>query len=296
MKALSDLLKLAPPKLITLDSLDDDVRLYVIGDVHEGERGSDEVLIRHVVNMIAKDPRGFVIMTGDLASYIPPDDKRWCPMDIAPKYTISDLARWGDVLNESLCEYFRPISHKIIAMAPGNHEVVYGRRHHCDLTANLAQMLSSRGRKIAVLEYVNEFGLMFREEGRRGETVTLNVHQTHGKGNATNHTSRLTKLRSVMDTTTADLTIVSHFHGRVWEQKNRMHRVGEHLEYITQYGVISGAFVHTYHEGPSSYAEINHYQVNKPGCPCLTITPRTLDINCSWIQLPTPPTCRWLRS
>lgn len=266
---------LANPKTLLLKSLDDTVNLYVLGDIHAGEKGCDEVLLGEVIDHIKKDKRAVVVGNGDYASFITPDDKRFDPSDISEKYRIGDYSAWGDVMTEAVCDALKPIANKILGMCPGNHEEKFGIRHYCDPTGDIAKVL-----KVPRLEYVNEYGIFFKaKDGQR----TLEVHQTHGTGFASTPATKLGKLARIVATTTAHLTILGHVHGREFHEWNRTRRVGNGLALDSQYGVITNTFTRTYKVGPSNYAEKNHYPPVKIGCPCIEIHPRTLQMNCRWL-------------
>lgn len=90
----------------------DCLRVYAIGDVHVGSEQFDETAIKKTIRYIEEDPFACVVIAGDLG-------------DFGLKNSVSNV--YKQVLNvreqlEYLYKLFLPITDKITACVPGNHE------------------------------------------------------------------------------------------------------------------------------------------------------------------------------
>jgi predicted phosphodiesterase len=88
------------------------INIYPIGDVHIGSKECDLKLFKEVIEMIANDPYGYAVLSGDI-------------MNMGLRNSKSNV--YEEVLNpfqqKELCyELLKPIKDKIIAGCSGNHE------------------------------------------------------------------------------------------------------------------------------------------------------------------------------
>ena len=88
------------------------LRIYPIGDVHVGAENFDEESVQKKIKTIQEDPCGCAVICGDLGDY----GLRNSVTNVY-KATMSPKEQ-----QEYLYELFKPISHKLAAAVPGNHE------------------------------------------------------------------------------------------------------------------------------------------------------------------------------
>lgn len=100
-------------KLIKADfSLNTQLNLYPLGDVHIGSKECDLELFQKWVQMVADDPSGAVVIIGDM-------------MNMGLKNSLSNVYEetLSPMQQKELCyELLSPIAHKILAGCSGNHE------------------------------------------------------------------------------------------------------------------------------------------------------------------------------
>ena len=90
----------------------DSLRVYAIGDVHVGATNFDERAIRKKIDIIANDKQGVWVLCGDTA-------------DLGLKNSKTNVFQATMQPKEQLefvYELFKPITHKLSACVPGNHE------------------------------------------------------------------------------------------------------------------------------------------------------------------------------
>lgn len=90
----------------------DTLRVYAIGDVHVGSPEFNEQAIKKKIKIIQDDPQGVVCVCGDLGDYGLKNAK-------TNVYLATMQPRQQQ---EYILDLFRPITNKIVAAVPGNHE------------------------------------------------------------------------------------------------------------------------------------------------------------------------------
>ena len=268
-------MEVLPDRIVRLRSLDDIVRLHATGDWHVGEAGCAEARLRDAVARIASDRRSLVILMGDLASFIAPDDRRWEPRQIAEGLEISDLASWGDALIERVCDIARPISRRVVGSVEGNHEASYSRRHHTDVARAIAQRLG-----VPTMGYSGLVTLRFvASDG----DATLRIYATHGAGAAATPGGKLGRLIRTMQVVDADLVLMGHVHAMLSTTETRIRQDGAQIAAATKLGVVTGTYLAGYVHGASGYAERAGYSPVTLGHPMIAIHPRTGRMSVEWV-------------
>lgn len=90
----------------------DALRVYAIGDIHVGSEQFDEKAVRKKLQIIEDDPYGVVCLCGDLGDYGLKNSKT----------NVYQATMQPKEQQEYIYELFLPISDKIVAAVPGNHE------------------------------------------------------------------------------------------------------------------------------------------------------------------------------
>jgi len=267
----------ARPATLKLKNLDDPVHLYIIQDVHLGERGCREDFLAEVVAEIAQDRRAVWYGNGDYGAYMAPDDKRFRADEVSERFAIADLARWGDTLTEAFVDAVAPIRDKCLGLGSGNHEDVYGKRNNCNPTYDIAA-----GLHVPHTDYVTAFDL--RMVPRTGKPKTLSVLAHHGFGSAVTPQGKLAALGKLAGLTTARLCLMGHSHGRADYEFCRVENQNGKIRHVPQYAVLGGSVVQTYVRGPSNYAQRRAMPPFRPGVAKILIHPRTLEMTTEWLM------------
>lgn len=263
---------------VRVASLDDEVHLYPTGDWHVGEAGCAEGRLRRAVAYMARDPVALVLLMGDLGGWIAPDDRRWDPSSVAQDLSILDLSDWGEALVERVVELAEPLRGRILGMLEGNHEAVFGKRHHLDVTRRMAERLGCE-----VLGYSGFVDLqVVAPEGQR----TLRIMATHGSGGAQTLGGKINRLERLgRQHETVDLVCMGHVHACLdaWLSPRLGVRDGVIHDDSMTLGVITGTYLRTYTEGHSGYGERAGYDPTQIGHPCVVWIPRTGELWVRWI-------------
>lgn len=178
-----------------------ELMILALADLHFGDRHSEGKKILEWINFIKDNPNCYCILNGDL-------------MDSAIKSSIGDI--YGAALQpmaqlEQCVKLFAPISDKILAITPGNHEHRIYKSDGLDLTQIMATQLgiADRYSPTSALLFVR-FGKQSKRHDER--PVCYTIYQVHGSGGGRlegGKVNRLMQLASIVD---ADIYIHSHTH------------------------------------------------------------------------------------
>lgn len=114
-----------------LDNIGNNLKLYVLADLHLGSAETDIESVRKIISFIKDTPECYCILLGDI-------------LDTALKNSKTDI--YSETLSlmdaqKLAVELLTPIKDKIIAMTPGNHENRVWREVGVDLSLWLAEKL-----------------------------------------------------------------------------------------------------------------------------------------------------------
>ena len=88
------------------------LRVYAIGDVHVGSEQFDERAVKAKIQRIKDDEQGVFVLCGDLGDYGLKNSKT----------NVYEATMQPKEQQEYIYELFKPITHKLSAVVPGNHE------------------------------------------------------------------------------------------------------------------------------------------------------------------------------
>lgn len=119
------------PIKVKLKTQKNNIKLYVLSDVHIGAPECDLDILKQAIEFIKKTPNMYVILLGDI-------------LNTALKTSKSDI--YSETMSIADCqqkaiELLNPIKDKIIAMTPGNHENRVLKEVGIDLSLWLAEKL-----------------------------------------------------------------------------------------------------------------------------------------------------------
>lgn len=112
-------------------NIDNNLKLYVLSDVHLGSAEADLSALKQIIQFIKDTPECYCILLGDI-------------LDTALKNSKTDIySETMSIANAQklAVELLTPIKDKIIAMTPGNHENRVWREVGVDLSLWLAEKL-----------------------------------------------------------------------------------------------------------------------------------------------------------
>lgn len=232
---------------VSLPSMDGQPwRIYIISDAHIGDVSCDEDGLRDYIRTIEADPKGRVLITGDLISAIGKGDKR---------LDLSSLADWvlatrprvqQDILGvqaERAVDWLRPVADRIDAVVCGNHEyrprAWYGR----DIMREIAKDLDCKDAYLGSQGWLT-YQFVVTATRRRRYDILLHHGIASGKG----VTPEAPELYRILCDYDVDMAIVGHSHRRgpypPWQRVYRDAKTGR-LGLRELWGVVGGTWQRT---------------------------------------------------
>lgn len=154
------------PIKIDLKTTSNNLKLYILSDVHLGDPNCDIPTLKNIINFIKDTPDCYCCLLGDI-------------LNTATKTSKSDI--YSECLSiaeaQNLAvELLTPIKDKIISMTPGNHENRVWRDVGVDLSLWLAEKLGVQDKYRPDLVALSiTFG-----KDNNGKPFRLNIFQQHG--------------------------------------------------------------------------------------------------------------------
>jgi predicted phosphodiesterase len=256
----------------------DEWRLWIVGDIHLGNRACAVRRFRETVDKIKQDPRSIWIGLGDYAEYIGYRDVRFDPDCVSEDVKVTDLGRLGRVHQQAFIEEVVSIKDKCVGLLKGNHEDAYERHNHmANLHDETCETLGVRN-----LGYSCFIDIVFKTQ-KHEYPFRLVAH--HGAGYATTTGGKLNKLIKFMNAfPLADICIMGHVHEKLQHPRPIIaaDAACKKLIEIMQLGIVGGSYLRTYHEGEAGYGEKKLYSPVALGSPAVIIHPATKNLGVEW--------------
>lgn len=272
-------------RYIEIDSAEKVVTIVPIGDTHWENRGCDVQALRDCVQWIKNEPNCYAFMMGDLLDCTPQDHKFYHPKQLRSEFTADNV--WEGAAS-TLAHELRPIRDKILGVMTGNHEWRLESSYGYNTTQVVCNILNddlvskelrsdyrqmekfrlskaSVGHPKAVKNYRYcstvslTFGLKTKKQKTGGickKVVRLWLH--HGAGGGATQGAPLNKLVKMAEHFEGiDIFIMGHHHKEIATRTTCFtftHTKGEPTTRDRLF-VVAPAFVRSYYEGHSDYAE-----------------------------------------
>jgi len=231
------------------------IKIYFIGDKHEGHEESDTPALLKTVKQIAKERNSYVILMGDLIE-----------MAIKTNMTDSQIFRTQHQL-ATFIHTIRPILHKVIAVIEGNHE----RRIETIDYLNDALMLHLPNAVYLGYEgFLNIKQRVFHKDGCPEHYNTL-IYLHHGTGGSQNPEYFLKKLIfQVGIGGIADVIAVAHIHQQYHNTYTLPKIEGRQVTERIVHGIRTGAYL-----GNADYAKVAGFGLSRTGGMILELDARS---------------------
>jgi len=231
------------------------IRLYVAGDFHVGALGCDHKLLERQIRCVEKDENGYLIGMGDYAECINTKDKRFDANSIHPRFRNNPnnlIGKQYDYVRGLLT----PLASegRILCVLEGNHEMKMA--HQCQFSF-VHQLCDDLG-----IQYGGYSCAIVWAFKRGKHTKNIILYANHGRGGAARtkggKLNTLMKMCEIIDN--ADIYLSAHVHEKATERDSKLDigwfKNGRIVlkQRKVAYGT-TGAFLRTYTEGSSSYAE-----------------------------------------
>lgn len=269
---------------IQYPSRTDQFKLWNVSDIHLGSACCSKNKLREDMERIRDDPNSFWVGGGDYADYIAPNDKRWSAGEVdAELLPTNKLSNIGIEMYGYLRDLFKPVRHKCLGLAVGNHEVKYmAMNNQAGLHGWLCTEL-----QVPNLGYAAIFDVIFarikckrpmllRAEPQAASSRTsFRVALHHGYGGATTPAGKLNSLISFMRNVEADIYFFGHVHDQKGQRINTLGADEKCTKLVNfeKLGIISGSYLKTYSDHHTSYGEMKGYSPTSLGAAFVGIRP-----------------------
>jgi len=190
----------------------DELRVILIGDVHLGNRQSDEKTLRRLARRIREEPHTYWIGLGDYCEFIGKSDPRHDSDDWADwlfdREALRDIARTE---YERFLSIMGDVGDKCLALIEGNHEAAIRKHSECDVYGAIVEGLKS---KTAAHRLDHRGFLTWRlKRGHNGPTWSLRFYLTHGSNGGRRPGSTANRLEDLANQVDGvDVVIQGHTH------------------------------------------------------------------------------------
>jgi len=182
----------------------EEVRLYVLADLHLGEHGFDEKRFAKWQAEVNADPKALVIVNGDIVNN-------------ATRHSVSDVYSETLTPNQQIdkaVELLLPIKEKILVLTEGNHEKRTYKSDGILLMDRVAKELY--GADEARNRYTDGAYLIYlafgKNNGRDSRKTVYSIYGRHGSGGGKKTGAKANRLEDMVNVINADIFLHSHTH------------------------------------------------------------------------------------
>lgn len=182
-----------------IDCHDKPIEIVALADLHVGDENSDKKLIKKLINEVKNNENRYAVLVGDLMNTGISNSKS--DVYVETLKPSEQLAKCYDLLS--------PISDKILAVVPGNHEERITRSVGVDMTGLLAAELGiphlySDSSALVILRFGNDV--------YQSKPITYSIYINHGHGGGRRVGGKLNSLQDLAGVIDADCFICGHTH------------------------------------------------------------------------------------
>ncbi len=229
------------------------VKVYFLGDIHEGAANCRADLLQEAVNMIAADEDAYWIGMGDMIDCINYHDRRFNVREIDSKYRVTDLDNLPKAQADHLIQILEPIKQRCLGMLTGNHEETLRQYGGFDIMSYLCMTLNVAylGKKA----YVSIGAVTDTNRGRPRFMIDMCVGHGSGGGGGKTAGGAINKCFDYMQWETADVHVIGHLHSMCARSALRNCLRGDTLVKNKVYYGVNGSFLMKSTLGSDSYFE-----------------------------------------
>jgi len=234
----------------------DEIHVYFLGDMHEGNCNHAEKELLKAVDIIKNDDKAYWIGMGDFIEAIThTGDPRFNPLELSLKYSLKDLKDLPRKQIEHIYQKLDPIREKCVALLCGNHEEQYIKRNSFDVYDYLASFFPDKELKLGYVGFL-KFGINRQPEKDR-PNLTYVIALNHGTGGGGYREGYpINKVHDQFRWFDADISIMGHLHVLYEDSKifTGVTNTNKIKESKRCWG-ISGCFLKTFICGNTNYFE-----------------------------------------
>lgn len=196
------------------------IRIVFLGDVHIGNRNTDEGLVEQVARRLEEDGTYWVDL-GDACDFINLHDPRFDPRQLPDWIGVADLADLPSAQVRRYTEIFRPVAGRCLARLSGNHEDAILLRQERDVYREINEALGLPPER--ALGYSGFVRLrLSRGKARTKTDWTLTLFLHHGAGGGQLAGAKALRLERLPMAFDADIFAMGHTHTKMVLQKRRV--------------------------------------------------------------------------
>jgi hypothetical protein len=239
------------------------IKVFFIGDIHEGAANSREDLLRKAVDIVANTEDAYWIGLGDMVDCINYHDRRFNVREVDAKYNVRDLDDLPKVQADTLIEILTPIKSKCLGMLTGNHEDTMRQYNGFDIMSYLCMSLgcSYLGKKA----YVSIGAVVSELRNRPYFMIDMCVAHGSGGGGGKTAGGAINKCFDIMAWETADINVIGHLHSMCVRSALRNCLRGDTLVKNKVYYGVNGSFLMKSTFDADSYFEDSTGMETVPG-------------------------------
>lgn len=234
---------------------------YPVGDFHIGNAACDLKKVENTIEGIAKTKNSFVILMGDLAENILPNDKRFNADEIHPRFKSFYKTLPTEYLSY-LVNLLTPIKDKIITIHDGNHEETLQKYYFRNLSAELAGHLNT---KYTPAQTFTKIQFEYPNKGGHMKSLVINTAHGHQAGRSTG--SKVNFMENAVAWIDADIILRGHSHSLFANKTSRMGVNPRNSKLVRKEIIVghTGSALETYTSNATTYAERADYRTNTDG-------------------------------
>jgi hypothetical protein len=217
------------------------VKVYFLGDIHEGAANSRTDLLVEAVNIIASDTDAYWIGLGDMIDCINYHDRRFNVREVDSKYRVTDLDNLPKAQADTLLAILEPIKDKCLGMLTGNHEETLRQYAGFDIMSHLCMSLGCTylGKKA----YISLGALKDTNRGRPYFMIDMCIGHGSGGGSGKTAGGAINKCFDYMQWETADIHVIGHLHSMCTRSALRNCIRGNSIVKNKVYYGVNGSFL-----------------------------------------------------
>lgn len=251
-----------------------EVEVLFAGCLHVGHVGTQEKVIKAMVEYVAAAPNRRLVLLGDVTDGISVSDPRFNPREVAPWLATEDLSNRILLEAERAVDMLTPIKDRIDGLVEGNHERKPRSVSQVDLHRVLARGLNIES--LGITAFLRYFFI-----GRdRGEAAPLSIYCEHGSGGAGSVGVVMNKLvKRAKDFPGADAYVGAHHHksGSSRAEGIRYDVGAGTIRHESPLVVTVGTFMEYFEKGTETYGMTYGMPVPSIGPAKLVISPWAKD-------------------
>lgn len=265
-------------------------KFWNVADQHFTNRAVAWHIVHRDIELIKNDNYAYFVEGGDYADWHLPSHPYFDAEAFSADFKVNELTRYAAHVSNIIIDLYKPIAHKCLGWAYGNHDHNYFIRHN-DMAVHegICQSL-----EVPNLRYSGWMTVYFvldkcaispvmtiTKTPPKTFTSAIRIYVHHGKGAASTPGGKMNALRDIVGTVDADLVMTSHLHEQLTKPFTRIlpGKNCTEAEARTTMALITGSYLRNYQPDHTGYAEKKALPVTTLGAAFAKYCPETLEMS-----------------